>query len=60
MNKNNELINVSNLLNVRNYKSKLTDSLKPQGKLEVKESSWEEKIITNLNIMKKSEKGVTV
>ena len=56
MKHNDELMNVSNLLNVGPFNSELTDTLMPQSKLEEEESSWEEKLIMNLNSMEELEK----
>ena len=56
MKHNDELMNVSNLLNVGPFNSELTDTLMPQSKLEQEYSSWEEKLIMNLNSMKELEK----
>ena len=50
-NNNDELINISNLVN-----DELTKNLKPSSNLEEEKCSWEEKLIMNLNSIKKGER----
>ena len=52
----NELINVSNLVNVWPINNELTENFKPQSELEQEVISWEEKLMTNLNGMEKLKK----
>ena len=51
---NSESINILNHCNVRKFDPEKEGSLKPQGKLEKREISWEENLIMNLNNMHKS------
>ena len=51
---NSELINILNHCNVQKFDPEKEGSLKPQGKLEKSEISWEENLIMNLNNMHKS------
>ena len=52
----NELINVSNLVNVWPINNELTENFKPQSELEQEVFSLEEKLMTNLNGMEKLKK----
>ena len=51
----NELMNISNLVNVRFINRVLKENFEHQSKLEEEVSSWEEKLMTNLNSMEKLE-----
>ena len=53
---NDNLMNVSNPCNVRDFNPEIMGSLKPQNKLEEEMRSWEEELILNLNSMSKEGK----
>ena len=53
---NDNLMNVSNPRNVRDFNPEIMGRLKPQNKLEEEMRSWEEELILNLNSMSKEGK----